>query len=79
MAAAYVYGVAQNHPFVDGNKRTAFIVAVAFLEVNGVCLTLGKAWIENIERVAAGEISRAEVVALLTKEMPNQDPVAVEP
>jgi death on curing protein len=36
MAAAYAYGLAQNHPFVDGNKRTAFIVALVFLEVNGV-------------------------------------------
>jgi death on curing protein len=79
MAAAYAYGVAQNHPFVDGNKRTAFIVALAFLEVNGVCLTLGNAWVQNIERVAAGEIGRAELVALLTTEMPRHDPVAVEP
>ena len=34
MAAAYVVGIARNHPFVDGNKRTAFVVGVLFLEIN---------------------------------------------
>jgi death-on-curing protein len=36
LAAAYAFGVARNHPFVDGNKRTALVVAIAFLERNGV-------------------------------------------
>jgi len=35
MAAAYTVGIVRNHPFVDGNKRTAFVVGVLFLEVNG--------------------------------------------
>ena len=35
LAAAYAYGLARNHPFVDGNKRTAFVTAVAFLLRNG--------------------------------------------
>ena len=35
MAAAYMVGIVQNHPFVDGNKRTAFVVGVLFLEING--------------------------------------------
>lgn len=35
MAAAYAYGLAKNHPFLDGNKRAAFIVAIVFLELNG--------------------------------------------
>jgi death on curing protein len=34
LAAAYCYGICQNHPFVDGNKRTAFVVMVAFLKTN---------------------------------------------
>ncbi|MDY6805670.1 MAG: type II toxin-antitoxin system death-on-curing family toxin [Cyanobacteriota bacterium] len=38
LAAAYGYGLAKNHPFVDGNKRTAFVVLAAFLEVNGYSL-----------------------------------------
>jgi death on curing protein len=35
MAAAYTIGIVRNHPFVDGNKRTAFVVGVLFLELNG--------------------------------------------
>ena len=35
MAAAYTVGIVSNHPFVDGNKRTAFVVGVLFLEING--------------------------------------------
>jgi len=35
MAAAYAAGIVRNHPFVDGNKRTGFVVAVLFLELNG--------------------------------------------
>jgi death-on-curing protein len=37
-AAAYAYGIARNHPFVDGNKRTALVAARTFLLVNGVNL-----------------------------------------
>ena len=36
LAAAYAVGIAKNHPFVDGNKRTAFLAATVFLERNGV-------------------------------------------
>ena len=35
MAVAYTAGIVRNHPFVDGNKRTAFVVGVLFLELNG--------------------------------------------
>ncbi|RJF89695.1 type II toxin-antitoxin system death-on-curing family toxin [Oleomonas cavernae] len=35
LAAAYAFGVARNHPFVDGNKRTAFVLAATFLVLNG--------------------------------------------
>ena len=35
MAAAYTWGIVCNHPFVDGNKRTGFVVGVLFLELNG--------------------------------------------
>lgn len=35
LAAAYAFGLAKNHPFIDGNKRIAFAVAVLFLELNG--------------------------------------------
>ncbi|MEM9351588.1 MAG: type II toxin-antitoxin system death-on-curing family toxin [Planctomycetota bacterium] len=35
LAAAYAFGIARNHPFVDGNKRTAAVVCEAFIELNG--------------------------------------------
>jgi len=35
MAGAYMVGIVRNHPFVDGNKRTAFVVGILFLEING--------------------------------------------
>jgi len=35
MAAAYTGGTVRNHPFVDGNKRTGFVVGILFLELNG--------------------------------------------
>jgi death-on-curing protein len=39
MAAAYTAGIIRNHPFVDGNKRTAFVVGALFLEINGYRFT----------------------------------------
>ena len=39
MAAAYTVGIVRNHPFVNGNKRTAFVVGVLFLELNGHSFT----------------------------------------
>lgn len=36
LAAAYTAGILQNHPFVDGNKRTGFVLGVLFLELNGM-------------------------------------------
>ena len=35
LAAAYAFGLVKNHPFIDGNKRTGFAVAIVFLELNG--------------------------------------------
>jgi len=35
LAASYAFGLVKNHPFIDGNKRTGFVVAVTFLECNG--------------------------------------------
>jgi death-on-curing protein len=36
LAAAYAFGIARNHPFVDGNKRTAFAAIIVFLGLNGI-------------------------------------------
>ena len=35
LAAAYAYGIIKNHPFIDGNKRTGFLLAYIFLRLNG--------------------------------------------
>jgi death-on-curing protein len=42
LAASYAKGIVANHPFVDGNKRTAFTVSVTFLRLNGLELTASK-------------------------------------
>src|SRR5271170_7190292 len=39
LAASYAYGIASNHPFIDGNKRTALVVAITFLRINGATLS----------------------------------------
>lgn len=39
LAASYAFGIARNHPFVDGNKRTAFVVSMLFLSLNGCRVT----------------------------------------
>ena len=39
LAAKYIIGIVQNHPFIDGNKRTGFVVGVLFLELNGYRFT----------------------------------------
>ena len=66
LAAAYAFGVARNHPFLDGNKRTAFMVAAVFMEDNG--------WVVELEQVdvvlkilalATGEMAERELAAWL--------------
>ncbi len=43
IAAAYAFGLARNHPFIDGNKRTAFLCAYIFLRLNGLMLVAEEA------------------------------------
>jgi death on curing protein len=57
LAAAYLYGLAKNHPFIDGNKRTAFTAADIFLAVNGSSIEAEQEdVIAFVLAVAAGEI-----------------------
>jgi death-on-curing protein len=53
MAAAYLFHVARNHPFVDGNKRTAAVAAVVFLQLNMVVLEADEDLFEEQVRMAA--------------------------
>ena len=57
LAAAYCWGLLRNHPFVDGNKRTAFAAMIVFLELNGWELTCSEAEeTAMVLRASAGEI-----------------------
>ena len=57
LAAAYLYGFAKNHPFSDGNKRTAYLAAFTFLYLNGWLVEAEQeVIIEFVLEVAAGEI-----------------------
>ena len=63
LAAAYVFGLARNHAFVDGNKRTAIVAAGVFLLLNGYDLTCDNGTIyEFTMSVAAGEIDEEGAV-----------------
>ena len=60
LGAAYAFGLARNHPFVDGNKRTAFLALGLFLSLNGMRLTASQVdAYETMMRLAAGEIDEA--------------------
>ena len=62
LAAAYAYGIARNHPFVDGNKRTAAVVSETFLMLNGYQLTASDAEVVvAFLALAAGELSEEEL------------------
>jgi death-on-curing protein len=62
LAAAYAFGVARNHPFVDGNKRTAWVLARSFLILNDHELTYAREdAVLVVERLAAGELSEDEL------------------
>jgi death on curing protein len=62
LAASYAKGIVANHPFVDGNKRTAFIVSVTFLALNGLRLTASKEdRVRTFWDLAAGELSEEQL------------------
>ncbi|MDB5295177.1 MAG: death-on-curing family protein [Phycisphaerales bacterium] len=66
LAASYAYGIARNHAFIDGNKRTAYVVCRTFLILNGFDLTA-----DRVEKyttflaLAAGSLTEAELTAWL--------------
>ena len=66
LAAAYAFGLARNHPFVDGNKRTAFVAAELFLDLNGISLAANdQDCVLTMLRLAAGEIEEEAFAAWL--------------
>lgn len=66
LAASYAFGIARDHPFTDGNKRTSLVVAETFMLLNGIELEAGDAellttWLQ----LAKGEISESNLAAWL--------------
>jgi death on curing protein len=66
LAAAYAAGIIQNHPFIDGNKRTGFLVGVLFLEMNGYRLTASEEdATQAVLGLAAGKLDEEAFAAWL--------------
>jgi len=73
LAAAYAYGVAKNHAFVDGNKRAAFLSLGLFLAINGKRLRAKQLdAIHVILALAAGELSEDELATWIKLHMKNR-------
>ena len=76
-AASYAYGIARNHPFADGNKRTALTAAAVFLEINGQSLVADEAEAVAVFRaLASGKLEEGELALWITG---NVDPRAMSP
>ena len=74
LAAAYGFGLAKNHPFVDGNKRAAFLAAGMFLAMNGLRLRASQAEATvAVFTLAAGELDEACFAAWLRKNSQARD------
>jgi len=69
-AAAYLFHIAKNHPFIDGNKRTAYGATEAFLRLNRYNLTLtnDEAY-DLVMRVAQGQMGKEEIAVFLQKHL----------
>jgi death on curing protein len=62
LAASYAFGIARNHAFIDGNKRTAWVLARLFLKANGAEIIFDKAdAIRAVMALAAGDLSEEEL------------------
>lgn len=70
LAAAYAYGIARNHPFIDGNKRTAYLAMEVFLIINGFDLDVAdEDAIAAFLGLAAGEVGEEELAAWIRERM----------
>lgn len=68
LAAAYALGLAGNHGFLDGNKRTAYVVAETFLDLNGFAMDApDEAVIDTMLAVASGAMTEEELVKWFRK------------
>lgn len=70
MAAAYLYHLVQNHPFVDGNKRVGAVAALVFLRLGGADVMASNEELEAmVMAVARAEADKGAVAALFTKHL----------
>ena len=68
MAAAYLFHLVQNHPFIDGNKRTGAVAAMVFLELNGIEVDADEKALEKLVlAVAAGGAGKTTVAEFFRK------------
>ncbi|WP_303851770.1 type II toxin-antitoxin system death-on-curing family toxin [Seleniivibrio woodruffii] len=68
MAAAYLYHITKNHPFVDGNKRTGLISAMVFLDINGYVVNSGDDELYRVAlSVAEGSLGKPDVADFFRK------------
>jgi death-on-curing protein len=73
LAAAYAFGIARNHPFVDGNKRTSLLALYTFLGVNGVDFAVAEAdAAAMILSLAAGEVSEESLTRWVRDNWPAE-------
>ena len=74
LAAAYAFGVARNHPFVDGNKRAALLSLVTFLGLNEIDLMADEAEaVVMIRDLAAGEVDEEGLTRWIRDNWPKDD------
>lgn len=70
LAALYALGVVRNHPFVDGNKRTSYVMLETFLELNGATFPISdEEAVVTVLRLAAGELTDDEFIAWVRANM----------
>jgi len=68
MAAAYAFHLSQNHPFIDGNKRTALVSALVFLEMNGLSISDPESLLyDAMLALAAGKLGKSDFAGILRK------------
>lgn len=66
MAAAYIFYICQDHPFVDGNMRTALASGLVFLEINGISIMDEKGELyPAVMSIALGQLGKTEIVTVL--------------
>ena len=64
MAAAYLFHIAENHPFIDGNKRTGAMTSVVFLDINGIDFNSSdEDFTQMVLAVASGNMQKGEIAA----------------